>query len=420
MMRGLAGAMNAFFWGCMLAVVVLTIWSILAVTVIHPLNVEIALTGAYDDCDRCPRAFESVYSALLTFTQQIIAGDSWGRVTIPIVEYYPWTGVFFMAVFVSLQLAILNLILAVIVDCAQEARKGSLHDVAVAKQKEYDSAKARLFEICRSMDGDKSGTLSLTELIKGLEKNQEFADMLKVLDIRKEDMPIVFGIMDQDGSGDVDYGEFVEELYKMKSKDHTTMLVFIRFYVNDVRQKLTEQIQLLRRDVKTQIDDITSSMAMESIIEAGATQSSNGCLRAAAVSGGPVEGKDLTSLQTCVMQLEGLRADILCKLDDAAQKSEAQLAALASINESLPTLLGSKCETTSLDHKLGIFRQDEKIQQHARRADKTSLRRDELPVELPSAWSLQMRSCYCADELPAIKIERARKEAEPDELVRPV
>merc|ERR1719359_2715100 len=102
--------------------VVLMMWSIVTVELVHPLNEEIAKEGLYDGCDRCPRAFASVAQAMLTFIQTIIAGDSWGTLALPLIEKQPWTALIFMSVLLTVQLGLLNLILAVIVDRAAEAR----------------------------------------------------------------------------------------------------------------------------------------------------------------------------------------------------------------------------------------------------------------------------------------------------------
>ena len=52
---------------------------------------------------------------MVTFTQQVVACASWGVMTIPAIEAYPWTSVIFMDVLVSVELGLMNLILAVIV-----------------------------------------------------------------------------------------------------------------------------------------------------------------------------------------------------------------------------------------------------------------------------------------------------------------
>lgn len=99
MMAGLIGSFRAIFWGTVLLAFVLLVWSIIAVQFIHPLNKELAESGGLEGCERCPRAYSSVLHASLTFSQQIITGDSWGQATIPLIEAYPITSIYFLAVF---------------------------------------------------------------------------------------------------------------------------------------------------------------------------------------------------------------------------------------------------------------------------------------------------------------------------------
>merc|ERR1712232_1172097 len=103
---------------------------------------------ADSDCERCGRAFESVFASMLTFTQQIVAGDSWGVVTLPIIEAHPWTAVFFVSVLVSIQLGLMNLILSVIVDKAQQAHADDARFVLQQRQEEFERAKHDLLKMC--------------------------------------------------------------------------------------------------------------------------------------------------------------------------------------------------------------------------------------------------------------------------------
>merc|ERR1719482_1795152 len=72
MMAGLLGSFRAIFWGTVLLVFVLLVWGIVAVQFIHPLNKTLAEKHLRDGCERCPRAYESVMQATLTFSQQIV------------------------------------------------------------------------------------------------------------------------------------------------------------------------------------------------------------------------------------------------------------------------------------------------------------------------------------------------------------
>merc|ERR1719375_1467069 len=123
MLRGFFGAVKAIAWGMILVMTILTVWSILAVKILHPINKRVTANNIYDGCERCPRAFSSVFQARLTFFQTLVAGDSWGLVACPIIEEEPIACLFFLMVLASVSLFIMNLILAVIVESATEAKQ---------------------------------------------------------------------------------------------------------------------------------------------------------------------------------------------------------------------------------------------------------------------------------------------------------
>merc|ERR1719428_2815072 len=98
--------------------VMITLWSVILVELVHPVNKTVAETGIYEGCERCARAYESVMASNLTILQTIIAGDSWGIVSLAVIEESPLTIVVFVGVLVSINFGVLNLILAVIVKVA--------------------------------------------------------------------------------------------------------------------------------------------------------------------------------------------------------------------------------------------------------------------------------------------------------------
>merc|ERR1712048_214021 len=65
------------------------------------------------------------------------------------------------------------------------------------------------------------------------------------MDVSKEDLNVVFSILDKGEDGKVGYHQFVEEIYKMRSSDSHTLLVFIKFYVTDLRRKADTHFELL-------------------------------------------------------------------------------------------------------------------------------------------------------------------------------
>merc|ERR1712050_497310 len=99
----------------------------------------------------------------LTFAQQIIAGDSWGRISIPIIEAHPWTAIIFFGVLLSVDLGVLNLVLAVIVDTAVQSHEQDLKLQVRCKEAEFRKSAKRLMTICENMDSNKNGSISYDE-----------------------------------------------------------------------------------------------------------------------------------------------------------------------------------------------------------------------------------------------------------------
>merc|ERR1712048_1325151 len=114
---------------------------------------------------------------------------------------------------------------------------------AAEKEQTFKETTSKLLAFCQDLDKDQSGSLTLDELVNGYESDPAFEDVMLLLDISQKDMSTVFGIMDEDRSGEVRYEEFVEELYKMKSEDSHTMITFIKFYVQEIQREMREELR---------------------------------------------------------------------------------------------------------------------------------------------------------------------------------
>jgi len=233
LLRACACALKAIFWGMVMMGLTLTVWGILSVQLIHPVNIRVHKTKPYlyADCDRCPRAFSTVFDSVLTIWKQIVAGDSWGTLCEPIVEEERWTFIFFVLVFVTVALTMLNCILAVVVEAGAAAAAADEHDKAIQQEKVVMKAEEKLVGICAQLDSDGSGSLSIKEFLDGFKNNSDFKECLEVMHVTEEDMYMIFNICDEDDSGDVDYKEFVDQLRRIKHSGEQMLL----HYVTDIR-----------------------------------------------------------------------------------------------------------------------------------------------------------------------------------------
>lgn len=246
MVHGLVSAIRAIAFGSLMMVAVLTMWSIMAVEVVQPVNVQLADEGTYGDCLRCGRAFESVMSSNLTFLMNIVSGDSWGVLSVPIMERDPWAAIIIMGAFISLELGLMNVIAAVIVDRQSQARQDDEELLRTVQKEELESSYKRLQTLFELMDEDGSGSLSHEELLESYQTHDDFREILHLMDINESDLANVFDILDKDGSGDVTYLEFVEQLHTMKTKDAHTLLIFIQHKTDKILDALNQLISTSR------------------------------------------------------------------------------------------------------------------------------------------------------------------------------
>jgi len=247
LLSGFASSCRAIFFGVMMLLVMLLLFSILMVEFVHPINSRID----YGTCTNCSEAFNSVLWSTLTLFREIIAGGSW-IISYRVVEERPLVGILLVMVVVVVSLGTMNLILAVIVERAAEAREKDVLDRIQQKDDEANEMKLRLLRLCSTMDIDNSYTLTLDELQAAYEELADFRNILKLMHIGPRDLKMVFQLMDQDDSGSVDYKEFCEELYLLSLTDQ-------RWAVASTKHK----IDILKKSVEGKLETVLSQMNIQ-------------------------------------------------------------------------------------------------------------------------------------------------------------
>jgi len=232
MLHSFIGAMKAILCSSVMIFVVLTIWAMVAVEILHPLNRELD----HGDCDRCERAYSSVMQANLTLFQQILAGDSWGTVTVKMIEEWPLTAAVYIPAFVTVGMGLLNLTLTAIVDKAASARQANEQEALKLKLSVVQA-------IFKEMDDDDSGYVSFDEFLDGLNAFPEFATALSLLDIDLDDIRSVFTMMSKKENEGVSYMEFVHTLHRMKLDESHMVLLYLKHFTVSMETKITTDVQ---------------------------------------------------------------------------------------------------------------------------------------------------------------------------------
>eukprot|EP00930_Biecheleria_cincta_P046291 TRINITY_DN31924_c0_g1_i1.p1 TRINITY_DN31924_c0_g1~~TRINITY_DN31924_c0_g1_i1.p1 ORF type:complete len:370 (-),score=63.57 TRINITY_DN31924_c0_g1_i1:112-1221(-) len=242
----------------------LLMWLILAVEFLHPVAQEVFQEG-----NECAVAFGSVFDAMLLLFQTLVAGDSWGRCSIDIIKAAPLTALIFAGSLIMIQIGITNLILAVVVEKAQEAHEQDverrLREIASSKRQ----AERRLSEMCGHIDNNHDGTIGLPELLAFYDSSEELQDVLSTLDVRKEELTSLFHLMDSDNSGDLSYDELVNCISRADSNDLKRQIMMVKLQVQDVWERIRHSLQGLIESMSERIDVLVEHVDGKSIPATG-------------------------------------------------------------------------------------------------------------------------------------------------------
>lgn len=239
---GLAGSIRAMFFGSLMLGVALVFCSIILVQFIHHISVGID----FPDCERCSKGFQSVAQSVLTLFQQTVAGDSWGQISIPVIEKAPVIGMLLPLVFVFIAMGIMNLILAVVVDRSVDAREQNKERVLNEKHYQKEARRLELLKNISSFDHDASGTMSRKEIEDAFENSPEIRQVLAFADIGSQDLLAILDALQAESSdGEVSYQRLCTVIHEIESIDLRKLGVVSQLTHNRMLNRNARMIQEL-------------------------------------------------------------------------------------------------------------------------------------------------------------------------------
>lgn len=181
------------------------------------------------------------------------------------IEHSAITSFYFGYAFMSIGMAILNLILGVVVDVASQARDRMRKEIDDEKLVEMLELHSHLLDVCKMMDLDGNGELTREELVHGYAENDKFREILQVMDITEEDLEILWTCLDTDRSGAISYTEFVTSCYRLKSSNTHFMLAYIKYYITMIKNKICQEIEDVREAIVDEEKKIEQELQNEQI-----------------------------------------------------------------------------------------------------------------------------------------------------------
>jgi len=133
--------------------------------------------------------------------QIVDAGELCG----PLINHAPHTLFFFVGIVFSIDLLILNLVLAVVVERATLQHDQDVKAEQEKAEKETFFGQARLGKALEVIDTDKSGTISAAELQDGFINDPNISAHIKTTGVTQSDLNNLFEAMDEDKNGELPF-----------------------------------------------------------------------------------------------------------------------------------------------------------------------------------------------------------------------
>lgn len=152
------------------------------------------------------RSFGSVTRSMLSLFEAVSEGTHWADLMDPLVEHCsPWLRLTFLCYIVFAIFALLNVVTGLFVEAA----------IATATEDKKIVLMQQMCQMFLECDDDQSGTVSWDEFKEHLDKPQ-METYLKELDIDKAEAPMLFFILDDDGTGEVGAEELVNGCLRLQ------------------------------------------------------------------------------------------------------------------------------------------------------------------------------------------------------------
>jgi len=240
LVNGIVSSCRAIFFGTLMLFCMFVAYAIVLVQFVHPVNVGLA----YGGCNECKHIYSSVWRATLVLFREIIAGGSF-IISWEMAQASPAAVTIICIMVITIALGAVNMILTVIVERAAEAREQNIRDRANDVLKEQAQCKRELLEECLRLDVNDSGTLSYQELVSAYRAPGAFQNTMNLMHVQENDLPYIFKILDGDHSGDIDYKEFCDGIFELRSTDQRLNMAAIRLQLQELKAAM--KTHLLRK-----------------------------------------------------------------------------------------------------------------------------------------------------------------------------
>jgi len=224
------------------------------------------LSGGWDHEEFFGTVARSMYSLF-----QIITLESWSSgIARHVITNQPEMMIFFLIFLLFTHYGLLNIVVGVIVENTLSAARNNEEKIKQEQDKEQKRTLEHLKDIFKLADEDGSGDLDRGEFFRCL-SNPEVAKKMKLIQLPMDEAKNLFSVLDADGQGSLSIDEFIGGCLRLKGSAKSKDLLSVQIQVESLAKKMDDLESTLTQNERKMeaLDKVTIQMARryESSIE---------------------------------------------------------------------------------------------------------------------------------------------------------
>lgn len=243
LVAGIVEAMWTLFWTWVLLLVIIYVCGIFATRTIGQPH--------RSDSEAMDRYFGNLPRSMFTLFQ-ITTTEGWADIAREAMKKDAWTAIFFVIYLYVTTCAVLNVVVAVIVENTLDQAGEAREKFNAKHQQSQKVACAKMYQIYQSLDSDGDGTLEKAEYMQALE-NEQITTYLHQLGIDMRQAEELFSILDFDESGSLDAQEFVGGVIKAAGPGKARDVLALHCDLWRAQKKVTSKVKKIYRETNCQI-----------------------------------------------------------------------------------------------------------------------------------------------------------------------
>jgi len=243
LVRGILNAAWTLIWTWVLLAIVIYIFSIVSTRLIG---------HAHRGDPTIQQYFGSVSRSMLTLFQ-VTTTEGWAEIAREVMKLQPWTAGFFILYLHVTTFAILNVMIAVIVESTLDEADQSKLKSAEKRLEDLRKAYEKIYKVFLEGDSDNDGVLTKEEFLQHIEQ-PKVSQYFEEIGIDPNEAEYLFTILDYDGSGCLDASEFVGGLLKVIGTAKAKDIMAVHCELRRSEKEGHRQISVLEQNIDRRLE----------------------------------------------------------------------------------------------------------------------------------------------------------------------